>query len=220
MLKVFYSEWLALFRRRSELANPLMFFLLVVTLFPLAISPDSEILTILAPGVLWVAALLAALLSLDLMFKQDFDEGALEQCMLSGRPLYFIVLMKALVHWLLTGLPLVLMSPIMGLLLFLPSQAYLVLLASLLLGTISMSLIGAMGAALTVAIQRGGILVSLLILPLMSPPLIFGSSAVSAAGNSLPYQGQLLWLGVLTVLSITFAPIAAAVALKISIEAD
>lgn len=205
-------------RHRAELANPIIFFVIVISLFPLGISPEPEVLQRLAPGIIWVAALLATLLSLDGLFRSDFDDGALEQMALSPHPLSLLVLAKVLAHWLLTGLPLILVAPLLGVLLHLPNTAMTTLLASLALGTPVMSLLGAIGMALTVGLRRGGMLLSLLVLPLYVPVLIFGASAVSAAANGLPVTGQLAFIGALLAMSLSLTPLAAAAALRISLN--
>lgn len=203
-------------RHPGELANPLVFFLIVITLVPLGISPEREVLAALAPGLLWVMALLAALLSLDSLFRSDFDDGSLEQLLVCGQPLYFVVLAKILVHWLVTGLPLTLLAPLLGVMLALPEGGYLVLCLSLLLGTAAMSLIGAVGAALTVGLRRGGLLLSLIVMPLYVPILIFGANSVQSAVDGLPSTPQLAILGAFLAASIALAPWAAAGALKVS----
>lgn len=205
-------------RRRSEVINPLVFFALVITLFPLGISPAPELLAEIAPGLLWVAALLATQLSLDALFRGDHDDGSLEQLLLAPQPLAALVLAKVLVHWLLTGLPLALMAPLLGLMLSLPSGSYGVLMLSLALGSASLSLIGAIGAALTVGLARGGVLLSLLVLPLYIPVLIFGAGAVQVitlGGNAAPH---LAILGALLAVALMLAPWAIAAALRISIN--
>lgn len=210
---------LAIARRRgSDLLNPLMFLALVVMLFPLGISPRPDLLADIAPGLLWVAALLAMLLSLDTLFRSDFADGSLEQMSLSPRPLPLLCLAKIAVHWLLTGVPLALCAPLLGVLLSLPATGYLVLMLSLALGTATLSLIGAIGAALTVGLPRGGVLLSLLVLPLYIPVLIFGAGAVQAvieggvAGPALALSGALL------ALALAAAPFAVAAALRISLN--
>lgn len=205
-------------RRRGDWLNPLAFFVMVVTLFPLGVGPDNELLREIAPGVIWVAALLATLLALDGLFRADFDDGSLEQLMMSPQPLAMLVLAKVLAHWLVTGLPLLCLSPLLAVVMQLPSQAIPALLASLMLGTLSLSLIGAIGAALTVGLRRGGVLLALLVLPLFIPVLIFGSSCVIAAGSGFPIKAQLSLLGALFMLSLALAPIAIAAALRISSE--
>ncbi len=206
------------FRNRGDIANPAIFFLSVVVFVPLGVSPDSEILAILAPGIIWIIALLATLLSLDRLFQSDFDDGCLEQMVLSGQSLYWLVIAKVLVHWLITGLPLSLLAPILGVMMALPEGGYQPLVVSLLLGTGSLSLIGAIGAALTVALRRGGLLLSLIIMPLYVPVLIFGSGAVRNAIDGFGYSGQLAILGAFLAMALLLAPLAAAGALKVGLE--
>jgi len=203
-------------RNRHELANPLIFFVLVVSLFPLAVTPTPDALRAMAPGVIWVSALLAVLLSLDRLFKQDYEDGSLDQLMLSPNPLMILVLAKVLAHWLLTGLPLVLIAPLLGLFMSLPVEAVDVLVYSLLLGTPVLSLVGAIGVSLTVAVNRGGVLLSLIILPLYIPILIFGANAVDVAADGISVRGQLLFLGAVLALALSLAPLATAVALRIT----
>ncbi|RYU57941.1 heme exporter protein CcmB [Methylolobus aquaticus] len=206
------------FRHRGELANPLIFFLMIVTLYPLGVSPDVNLLRQIAPGVIWIAALLAALFSLENLFRTDFDDGSLEQLLLSPQPLPILVIAKVLAHWLVSGLPMVLLAPLLGLLLSMPATAVKVLVASLAIGTPLLSLIGAVGVALTVGLRRGGLLLTLLILPLYIPVLIFATSAVSAAAAGLPVAGQLYLLAALLALGVTLAPFAVAAALRISLS--
>ncbi|MCX2981508.1 heme exporter protein CcmB [Halieaceae bacterium IMCC14734] len=206
-------------RRPVEVVNPLVFFLLVVMLFPLGIGPDPRQLTEFAPAVLWIVALLATLLAVEGMFRGDFDDGTLEQLVLAPQPLFLPALTYVFAHWLLTGLPLTLLSPLFALMLQLPGKAIGTLMLSLLLGTAVLSLIGGIGAALTVGLKRGGILISLLIIPFYVPVLIFGSAAVqfAAAGNSA--QPQLLVLGGMLSLAVALAPFAIAAGLRISVDA-
>lgn len=204
--------------RRVEALNPLVFFALVCALFPLGIGPESERLATLAPGILWVVALLSGLLASDGIFRRDHDDGCLEQMLLSPVSLYLQTLARALAHWLVTGLPLALVSPLLALLLALPAQAMPALVLSLLLGTMVLSLVGTIGAALTVALRRGGLLLALVILPLYVPVLIFGSGCVEAAVRGVPYAGLLAVLGALAAAAITLAPLAAAAALRISVD--
>ena len=204
-------------RRPAELANPLVFFALVIALFPLAVGPETQLLQTLSPGLVWVAALLAVLLSLDGLFRSDFEDGSLEQWVLSPHPLALLVLSKVLAHWVFSGLALVVLSPVLALMLGLPAECLPVLVFSLLLGTPVLSLLGAVGAALTVGLKRGGLLLALLILPLYIPVLILGSGALQAAMQGMPVTGYLLWLGCLTVLAITLTPFAIAAGLKISV---
>ncbi|WP_417582753.1 heme exporter protein CcmB [Nitrincola sp.] len=211
-------EYLLSFRRKSDLVNPLIFFLMVATLFPLGVSPEPGFLSQLAPGVVWVAALLATLLSMDALFRSDFEDGSLEQLLLSPQPLFVVVLAKVLAHWSVTGLALTLMAPLLGMMLFLPGDGMPGLMLSLLLGTPTLSLVGAIGAALTVGLRKGGVLISLLVLPLYIPVLIFGSSAVQAAVTGLPLGGYLALLGALLALALGLAPLAISAALRISMS--
>lgn len=205
-------------RRRAELANPLMFFLMVCTLFPLGIGPEPARLAALAPGVLWVVALLACLLASDGLFRADYDDGSLEQMLASPTSLYLLALAKSAAHWLVTGLPLALLAPLLGLLLQLPAEAMPALVASLLLGSAVLSLVGAIGAALTVGLRRGGLLLSLIVLPLYIPVLIFGAGAVQAAATGFDYGGQLALLGAFLALALPLAPFAVAAGLRISVD--
>ena len=204
-------------RHLSELANALLFFVMVVSLFPLGLGPESATLRRIAPGVIWVAALLAAMLSLERIFHSDFDDGSLEQMLLSSHPLPVLVVAKVLAHWLTSGLPLLVLAPLLGLLLHLPVKAMGVLVATLALGTPVLSLVGAIGVALTVGLRRGGMLLSLLLLPLYVPVLIFATSAVANSAAGLPVTAQLSFLGALLVLALTLAPFAAAGALRITV---
>ncbi|NIT55579.1 MAG: heme exporter protein CcmB, partial [Aliifodinibius sp.] len=183
---------LVAFRRRSELMNPVLFYVIVVTLFPLGVSPDIDFLSKLAPGVVWVAALLAALISMESIFRQDFDDGSVEQLFLSQHSPTLLIFGKVAAHWLITGLPMLVIIPVMALLLYIPmQQAIPMLLATLLLGTPILSLIGAIGVALTSGLRGGGVLLGLLVLPLYIPVLIFASSAVGGAIEGLATSGQL-----------------------------
>ncbi len=205
-------------RRSGEVLNPLAFFALVITLFPIGISPEPALLATIAPGLLWVAALLAALLSLDGVFRDDAEDGSLEQLLLSPQPLPALALAKVAAHWLLTGLPLALMAPLLGVMLSLPAGSYGVLALSLALGSASLSLIGAIGAALTVGVARGGVLLSLLVLPLYIPVLIFGAGAVQAAILGGGVAAHLAILGALLAAALIFAPFAIAAALRIGLN--
>ena len=205
-------------RRRAEIANPLLFFLMVCTLLPLGLGPDPKQLAAIAPGMLWVMALLSCLLASDGLFRSDFDDGSLEQMLLSPSLLYVLMLAKSIAHWLVTGLPLALIAPLLALLLQLPAVAMPALLMSLLLGTAVLSLIGAIGGALTVGLRRGGLLLSLIVLPLYVPVLIFGASAVQAAAAGYAYNGQIAVLGALLALALPLAPFAVASAVRISID--
>ena len=205
------------FRRPGEMANPLLFFIVTTSLFPLGISPNLEVLAELAPGVVWVCALLATLLALDSLFRTDFEDGTLEQMMIAPVPAPVLILAKVCAHWLVTGAPLLLCAPLIAGSLALPSDAYGALIASLALGTPILSLVGAIGVALTTGLRRGGALLALLVLPLYVPVLIFGAHAVDAAASGLDVTGQLLILAAMLVLALTLAPIAAAAALRITV---
>ncbi len=224
-----YSIWAGFFshlqrdfrlltRHKLELLNPLVFFVLAVSLIPLGLGPEKKALAQLAPGIVWIMALLASLLSLEALFRSDYEDGSLEQILISPQPLYFVVLAKLLVHWCATGLPLTLISPLLGLLMSLPEAGYIPLIISLLLGTISMTLIGGIGAALTLSARRSGLLLSLIVVPLYIPLLIFGASAVQSAIDFSQYQMQLAVLGAMAALGLLAAPFAIMVALKISQE--
>lgn len=204
------------FRHRNELLNPILFFILVVSLFPLGVGPSPKILAEIAPGVIWVAALLATLLSMERLFRSDFEDGSLEQLLLSPHPLTVLVLAKVFAHWLTTGLPLLLVSPLLGVLLYLPTDGIKVLPLTLLLGTPILSLVGAIGVGLTVGLRRGGVLLTLLVLPLYVPVLIFGTSAVAAGAMGFAVSGQLALLGAMLALALTLSPLAIAAGLRIT----
>ncbi|TAN48369.1 MAG: heme exporter protein CcmB [Methylococcaceae bacterium] len=218
MTALLRRDLLLAFRHRGELANPLLFFAMIVTLYPLGVSPDPELLRVVAPGVIWIAALLAALFSLENLFRADFDDGALEQMLLSPHPLALLVLARIFAHWLVSGLPLLLLAPLLALQLNLSPVAIQALLATLVLGTPLLSLVGAIGVALTVGLRRGGMLLTLLVMPLYIPVLIFATNAVAAAGAGMPIEGQLYFLAALLVLALTLAPLAVAAALRISLS--
>jgi heme exporter protein B len=217
-LAVLLRDVVASLRRGSEWSNPLVFFVMVCALFPLGIGPQPDRLAELAPGILWVVALLASLLAMDSLFKGDFDDATLEQMLLTHQPLYPQVLAKTVAHWLMTGLPLSLLSPVLGVLLHLPIAGMLPLMMSLILGTSVLSFIGAIGAALTVGLRKGGLLLSLIVLPLYIPVLIFGSSAVKAAVEGGPYLPQLAMLGVFFLIALALSPLAICGALRISVD--
>lgn len=218
LLAVLRREVALAVRQKGEVLTPLVFFVVIASLFPLGIGPESALLLRMAPGVLWVSALLAAMLSLQRLFATDYADGSLEQMVLSSTPLSLLVAAKALSHFLLSGLPLVLMAPILGLQFGLDGDALGILMLSLLLGTPTLSLIGAIGAALTLGVRGAGVLLSLLILPLYIPVLIFGAGAVEAHTTGLGANGHLSLLAALLVLSAFFAPLATATALRISLE--
>ncbi len=205
-------------RRRADVLSTLFFFVIVVSLFPLGIGPEMQLLRLIAPGVVWVAALLASMLSLGRLFANDYEDGTLEQLLLTPQPLYLVVLGKVFALWIVSGVPLVLMSPIMGVQFGLQSNSLLFLGVSLLLGTPVLALVGSIGAALTLGLRAGGVLVSLLVLPLYIPVLIFGAGAVDASITGSSVQGSLSLLGALLALSLVFAPWATAAALKIALE--
>ncbi len=205
-------------KRGSDSVNVVVFFVLTITLFPFGVGPESEMLARIAPGVIWVAALLAAMLSLDLLFRVDHDDGSLEQLALAPLPLEVTVLAKCLAHWLTTGLPLVVAAPLLAVLLNMDAEGFTALVAAMLLGTPSLSLIGAIGAALTVSLRRGGVLISLLVLPLFIPVLIFGVGAVDAAVYGVAAGSHLLVLGAMLLAALPLCPWASAAALRLALE--
>lgn len=205
-------------RRQADIVSALFFFVIVVSLFPLGIGPEPDLLRKLAPGVLWVAALLATMLSLPRLFADDHRDGTLEQLALAPHPLGLVVLGKVIAHWLVSGLPLALLAPVLGIQFDLSGDALLVLTLAILLGTPALSGIGGIGAALTLGLRGGGVLLSLLVLPLYIPVLIFGAGAVDATVTGLGPEAHLSLLAALTFASLGFAPWAAAAALKIALE--
>jgi len=206
-------------RRPIDIGNPLLFFAMVVALFPLGLGPAPDTLAEFAPGILWIVALLSNLLTSDGVFRSDFDDGSLEQLLLSPQPLYLSVLSYICAHWLVTGLLLALVSPVFALMLNLPVAGIAALFGSLLLGSAVLSLVGGIGAALTVGLKRGGMLISLLILPLYMPVLIFGSAAVKAAVTGAPAGPYLAILGAMLSLAVALAPFAISAGLRISVDA-
>lgn len=211
-------EGLLLMRRRHDLVNPLAFFVMVTVMFPLGISPEAKVLANIAPGVIWVAALLATLLSIDGLFRADFEDGSLDQILTSPQSLMVMVLAKVVSHWLSSGFLLALISPLLGVFLFLPAEVMPTLVLSLLLGTPALTVIGAIGAGLTVSLRKGGVLISLLVLPLYIPVLIFGTATVQAGAIGLPVHGHLALLSAILILSLMLAPVAIAAALRISVR--
>ncbi len=205
-------------RSQSEFIYPLAFFVMVTSMFPLAVTPEPLQLAFIAPGVIWVAALLSLLLSLHAFYQADYEDGSLEQLLLSGVSGYSIIVAKAFANWIVTGLPLVIMAPFIGLLLNLDAEANLVAMFALLLGTPSLCFIGAIGMCLTMGLRNGGVLLTILVLPLFIPVLIFGASCVEAASVGRLYNGQLAVLGAILIFSAMLAPFAASVAMKISID--
>lgn len=205
-------------RRLVDVMTTLIFFVIVVSLFPLGIGPETETLRSIAPGVLWVAALLASMLALGRLFTADYNDGTLEQMLLAPQPLSLLVFGKVLAHWLVTGAPLVLISPLLGMQFGLDGEALLTLMLALLLGTPALSLIGAVGAALTLGLRGGGVLISLLVLPLYVPVLIFGAGAVEAVATGMEPGAHLSLLAAFLVLALSFGPWVTAAALRISLD--
>lgn len=206
------------FRSPGNIVNPLMFFIIAVTLFPLGGGADPVWLGSIASGVIWVTALLAVMLSMESLFRSDYEDGSLEQLLLSPQPLYFQILIRIFSHWLVSGLPLVLLSPLLGYMLYLPADAYWPLVIGLLLGTPTLNLICAIGAALTVGLARSGLLLAVLVLPLSIPVLVFGAGMVESALFGLPVSGLAAVLGALLVLALTLSPLAIGAALRISVN--
>jgi len=217
-LRIIHRDLLLAMRRRADVLTVLLFFVIVVSLFPLGVGPEPALLRTIAPGVIWVAALLASMLALSRVFAQDHADGTLEQMLLSATPLSMIVAAKVLAHWLITGLPLVLLAPVLALQFDLPQEFYGELMLSLLLGTPALSLIGTIGAALTLGLRGGGALLALLVLPLYIPVLIVGAGALDAAAAGLGASAHLLLLSAFLVVAAAFAPWVAAVALRIALE--
>jgi heme exporter protein B len=205
-------------RHWDQVLQPLIFFVIITTLFPLAISPALDELQRIAPGVVWVAAMLAGLLALETLFRPDVEDGTMEQWTLSGQPLSVMLLAKTASHWLLSGLPIVVMAPLVGTALGMPASVWPQLAASLALGTASLSVLGAIGAALTVSVRRGSVLLALLVLPLEMPVLIFGARAVDMAMHGEAVAAPLNLLGALLLLFISLGPFAMAAAMRISVE--
>ena len=215
---VLRRDLLLAMRRRSDVLTTLFFFVIVVSLFPLGVGPEANLLRLMAPGILWVAALLASMLSLGRMFSLDYLDGTLEQMLLASEPLGVIVFAKIVAHWLTSGLPLVLIAPLLGVQFDLPQGQLGVLVLSLLMGTPILSFIGAIGAALTLGLRGGGVLVSLLVLPLYIPVLIFGAGSVGAEAAGLGAESHILLLGAGLIAAAVLAPWAAAAGLRISLE--
>lgn len=213
-----WRDLLLAMRRKTEMLTTIFFFIIVVTLFPLAVGPEMKTLSEIAPGVVWVAALLASMLSLNRMFADDYNDGTLEQMLLGSEPIPLLVLSKIIAHWLISGLPLVLISPILGMQMGLANEFLGTLVLTLLLGTPVLSLIGAVGAGLTLGVRGGGILLSLLVLPLYIPVLIFGAGAVEAVRSGLGADAHISLLGAFLVLAMVLAPWGTAAALKISLD--
>ena len=206
------------FRNPSSFLNPLMFFVISISLFPIAISPEAQTLSSIAPGVIWVITMLSVLLSLNSLFHYDYDNGVLEQMVISHHSLPLILLAKTLAHWILSGLPIIVLSPFLGMALFINTEGIYILILTLIIATPCLSLIGAIGASLVVGIKNSGMLLSLLVLPLYIPILIFATSAVSQSQSNLPIDGQLYFLGFILILSLLITPFLSALSLKISLE--
>lgn len=217
-LQIFKRDLLIAFRRRSEIIHPLIFFVMVISLFPLAIGDDKVLLQKIAPAIIWVTALLATMLSLDNLFRSDFEDGSLEQMTLLKTPLSLLVTAKITAHWFITGLPLLLITPLLAVLLYVPTETISMLLLTLLLGTPTLSLIGAVGIALTVGLRQGGVILSLLILPLYIPVLIFATLALQNSAQGFSAEAQLAMMLAILVLAITLSPFAIAAALKVSLN--
>jgi heme exporter protein B len=216
LLLIVRRDLLIALRRRSDIFTTLVFFAIVVSLFPLGIGPEMDTLRLIAPGIVWVGALLASMLALELIFSADHRDGSLEQMLLTAQPVSLLVVGKVLAHWLVTGLPLVVISPLLGLQYDLSWSALQVLIVSLLLGTPTLSLIGAIGAALTIGLRSGGVLLALLVLPLYIPVLIFGAGAVEATVSGLGGGAHLSMLAAILIMSLVLAPLATAAALRVA----
>jgi len=211
-------DLLIAYKRKNDMINPFMFFLIVASLFPIGISPDPDRLAEIATGVLWISALLASLLAMDNLFRSDYEDGSLEQLLLSPHPLYFLVLAKNISHWLVSGLPVALVSPLIAYMLNLPSESYFTLFITLLIGTPVLSLLGSIGVALTVGLGSRGLILAVIILPMSAPILIAGTLTVEQTLNGAPLAGYLAILGAMLFCSVSFAPLASAAALRISVN--
>lgn len=211
-------DLLIAYKRKNDIVNPFMFFLIVATLFPIGISPDPQRLGEIAAGALWISALLAAMLSMDSLYRADYEDGSLEQLLLSPHPLYFMVLAKNISHWLVSGLPVVMASPLIAYMLNLPGDAYWVLFATLLLGTPVLSLLGSIGVALTVGLGSRGLILAVITLPMSVPVLIFGTLAVQTSLNGISPVGFLSLMSAMLAATLSLAPLASAAALRISVD--
>ncbi len=216
--RVLKRELLLAYRQRNDIMTPLIFFIIVISLFPLGVGPEPDMLRTIAPGVIWVAALLATLLSLSRLFGNELHDGTLEQLLLSPQPASILVSAKIFSHWLTTGLPLVIISPLLGVSLDMSSSALIYTMITLLLGTPILSLVGAIGAALTLGLRGGGVLLALLILPLYIPVLIFATGAIIATSNGFPAEAQLSLLGAYLIITLIFAPWITSYALRVSLD--
>lgn len=217
-LAVLRRDLLLVWRRRGDALNPLLFAIIVVSLFPFALGPERTVLERIAAGTIFVAELLAMLLTFDALFRSDLEDGSLEQLVVSPHPLSLLLACKIFIHWLTTALPLIVIAPLLAELLHLPGHVLPVLLVALLLATPLLSLIGAVCVALTIGMRRSGMLLTLLVLPLIVPVLIFGAGACNAAQSGFAFHAPLLWLGAWLVLALVLAPLATATALKISLS--
>ena len=215
---IVWRDLMLAWRRRADMLSTVFFFVIVVSLFPLGIGPETQLLRTIAPGVVWVAALLASMLSLSRMFANDYQDGTLEQLLLTPQPLYLVVLGKTLAHWIVSEVPLVVFAPLLGMQFGLSNETLGLLFVSLLLGTPVLSLIGSVGAALTLGLRGGGVLISILVLPLYIPALIFGAGAVEANLIGISAAPHLYLLGAFVIVSLMFAPWAASAGLRISLE--
>lgn len=211
-------DLLIAFKRKHDVVNPFMFFLIVATLFPIGISPDPQRLADIAAGVLWISALLAAMLSMDSLYRADFEDGSLEQLLLCPHPLYFMILAKNIAHWLVSGLPVVLVSPLIAYMLNLPDESYFAVCITLLLGTPVLSLLGSIGVALTVGLGSRGLILAVITLPTSVPVLIAGTMAVQQTMNGASLSGYIAIIGAMLLFSLSLAPLASAAALRISIR--
>ena len=206
------------FKKKNDVVNPFMFFVIVVSLFPIGISPDSDRLSEIAAGVIWISVLLASMLSMDNLYRSDYEDGSLEQLLLSPHPLFFMVLAKNLSHWLVSGLPVVLVSPLLAYMLNLPQAAYFTLICSLLIGTPIMSLVGSIAVALTVGLGSRGLILAVITLPMSVPVLIFGTLSVQASLNNTSPAGYLALMLAMLAVAVSLAPLASATALRISVN--
>jgi heme exporter protein B len=211
-------DLLVAFKRKNDIVNPFMFFIIVCSLFPIGISPDPERLGEIAAGVLWISALLASLLAMDSLFRNDFEDGSLEQLLISPHPLYFLVLAKNIAHWLISGLPVVIISPVVAYMLRLPGDSYGTLFATLLIGTPVLSLVGSIGVALTVGLGSRGLILAVITLPMSVPVLIAGTLTIQETLNGASLVGYMAILGAMFIGSLTLAPLASATALRISVN--
>ena len=211
-------DLLIAYKRKNDMVNPFMFFLIVASLFPIGISPDPDRLAEIASGVLWISALLASLLAMDNLFRSDYEDGSLEQLLLSPHPLYFLVLAKNISHWLVSGLPVALVSPLVAYMLNLPGESYFTLFITLLIGTPVLSLLGSIGVALTVGLGSRGLILAVITLPMSVPVLIAGTLTVQQTLNGASLAGYLAILGAMLFGAVSFAPLASAAALRISVN--